>query len=675
MATGIGFIHDNTIGSIPGVDFTLVGGTYSVPPTPNSGQLQFYPKTDGSFYTKNSAGTEVLFGAALGYAPLWRAPVVAAGTANVTVSAPGANLDGFALTANDRILLTGQSAPAENGLWLWNSAVTALTRPTDYAAASTSPAYGLTVMVLNGTVGKYSMWYLTTTGVITVDTTSTAWSTVGGLQVRGTTEQLRLGYNAANYAAFTVSSGGDLTVAPSGGDTTVTGTLTVSGYLALAGLTLSTGTVFNAAATLASLVGDGTNYILSRQGVTIPFITSSYTGSLTGNDLSTTIDLTSGVSVTGATAGNNRGAITRMTVTGSGGATYLVAHYMQFRNQSSGTIATAGVLFIPNATNTGGGTITSSFGQIIDNQTRGGTGNSNLILGTTTVPAGNWSIYSASTYDSTFAGNSRFGSTTAPTAKAHLAAGTTAASTAPLKFTTGTSMTAAEAGAAEFTTDDLFFTITTGTARKRLLMADAVGGLTSGRVPFGTTNGRLLDSADLTFNDTTNVVTVTAGTGSGAAKLGGGFFDHSATSTVGGAEADIYTDTLPASTFAVNGDKVSAYYAGNFVTVGTESVQLKVYLAGTAVWDSTGVAVTTGTTSWAIRVEVIRASSTSLTYIVTLSTTGASAFNYATSGVLTGLTLANTAILKATGTSTGVGSGSGDIVGNSGAVFYYPSIT
>ena len=73
-------------------------------------------------------------------------------------------------------------------------------------------------------------------------------------------------------------------------------------------------------------------------------------------------------------------------------------------------------------------------------------------------------------------------------------------------------MTTAEAGAWEFTTDDLFFTITTGTARKRLLMADAVGGLTSGRVPFATTNGRLTDDADMTFSVATLTVTNIAAT-------------------------------------------------------------------------------------------------------------------------------------------------------------------
>lgn len=55
---------------------------------------------------------------------------------------------------------------------------------------------------------------------------------------------------------------------------------------------------------------------------------------------------------------------------------------------------------------------------------------------------------------------------TAPTAVLHLKAGTTAASTAPLKFNTGSLMTSAEAGAVEFLTDAFYGTITTGAARK-----------------------------------------------------------------------------------------------------------------------------------------------------------------------------------------------------------------
>lgn len=82
--------------------------------------------------------------------------------------------------------------------------------------------------------------------------------------------------------------------------------------------------------------------------------------------------------------------------------------------------------------------------------------------------------------------------TTAPTAYLHLKAGTATASTAPLKFTSGTLLGTAEAGALEFLTDDFFATITTGAARKGIIL-DNGSRLTSGKIPVATTNGRLID--------------------------------------------------------------------------------------------------------------------------------------------------------------------------------------
>lgn len=173
--------------------------------------------------------------------------------------------------------------------------------------------------------------------------------------------------------------------------------------------------------------------------------------------------------------------------------------------------------------------------------------------------------------------------------------------------------------------------------------------------------------------EASGILGVKQGTSSSIAKAGGSIFDHFVDATVGGTEADIYTDTLPANSFGTNGDKVIASYGGNFVTVGTESVELKVYFAGTAIWDSTGIAVNTGTSSWRVYVEIIRVSATVVRYTVSLNTTGASAFVYATSGELTGLTLSNTNILKITGFSSGIGSGSGDIIGKMGFVSWYPA--
>src|SRR4051794_24788674 len=55
-------------------------------------------------------------------------------------------------------------------------------------------------------------------------------------------------------------------------------------------------------------------------------------------------------------------------------------------------------------------------------------------------------------------------------------AGTATAGTAPLKLTSGTLMVTPEAGAVEFLTDSLYFTITTGAVRKTIAMYDDASG-------------------------------------------------------------------------------------------------------------------------------------------------------------------------------------------------------
>src|SRR5688500_14299535 len=62
----------------------------------------------------------------------WKDSVVAASTANVTVANPGtAVFDGVTLTSGDRLLLKDQTAPEENGIYIFNGSGTALTRALD----------------------------------------------------------------------------------------------------------------------------------------------------------------------------------------------------------------------------------------------------------------------------------------------------------------------------------------------------------------------------------------------------------------------------------------------------------------------------------------------------------------------------------------------------------------
>lgn len=105
---------------------------------------------------------------------------------------------------------------------------------------------------------------------------------------------------------------------------------------------------------------------------------------------------------------------------------------------------------------------------------------------------------------------------TTPLAYLHLPAGTATAGYAPLKFTSGTSLTTAEAGAMEFTTDDYFLTITTGAARKGIVLNDGTN-LTANTFPVATTNGRLADSTFTTTTLTSGVYTPTLTNGTNVA--------------------------------------------------------------------------------------------------------------------------------------------------------------
>lgn len=101
------------------------------------------------------------------------------------------------------------------------------------------------------------------------------------------------------------------------------------------------------------------------------------------------------------------------------------------------------------------------------------------------------------------------GSGFTPAAYLHFAAGSTAAGNLPIRLTSGSLNTTAVAGGIEFLTDKIYFTITTSAARKELTLNDIA--LTSTRVPFVTTNGRLTDNAfwtyvapNVTFSNTAN---------------------------------------------------------------------------------------------------------------------------------------------------------------------------
>jgi hypothetical protein len=150
--------------------FTDISGTATTAQIP----LLDFSKISSGIVPATQGGT------GLNVAAFWQAPLAAkvlvraASTTNQAITGTY-TLDGVALAANDRVLLTGQTTPSQNGLWLAQAG--AWTRPLDYQAANTAQAfYGMTVTVSSGTANAGSTWYISTTAAITIDTTSVTFT-------------------------------------------------------------------------------------------------------------------------------------------------------------------------------------------------------------------------------------------------------------------------------------------------------------------------------------------------------------------------------------------------------------------------------------------------------------------------------------------------------------------
>ncbi|WP_256591382.1 phage tail protein, partial [Pseudomonas sp. HMWF006] len=107
-------------------------------------------------------------------------------------------IDGVAVIAGDRVLLTNQTLAKDNGLWIvangdWVRATDANT------SAKVTP--GLTVMVEEGTANGDSLWHLTTNAPITLGTTALTFKMLAG----------RTGIAAGTYKSLTVDEYGRAT--------------------------------------------------------------------------------------------------------------------------------------------------------------------------------------------------------------------------------------------------------------------------------------------------------------------------------------------------------------------------------------------------------------------------------------------------------------------------------
>ena len=133
-----------------------------------------------------------------------------AATSNISLTSTQTSIDGINLANGDRVLLTGQSAAKENGIYFWDAGHQKLLRAQDNFEVKA----GLIVTVEEGVVEANTIWILATDNPITVDVTDLEFikilgnTTHASTHLYGSTDEIfgdRLGiaYVPTNYTRDT----------------------------------------------------------------------------------------------------------------------------------------------------------------------------------------------------------------------------------------------------------------------------------------------------------------------------------------------------------------------------------------------------------------------------------------------------------------------------------------
>jgi len=109
----------------------------------------------------------------------WKDAVNAASTANVDISSAPSSIDGVSLSSNDRVLLKDQTDSTENGVYVFSSAGSAMSRSSDFDNGNEFPAAA--VFVIAGSTNADKGYVCTNTSAPSLGTDSIAFSQFTGL--------------------------------------------------------------------------------------------------------------------------------------------------------------------------------------------------------------------------------------------------------------------------------------------------------------------------------------------------------------------------------------------------------------------------------------------------------------------------------------------------------------
>jgi hypothetical protein len=197
-------------------------------------------------------------------------------TASITLNGTQ-TIDGVAVVAGNRVLVKNQTTAIDNGIYVVASG--AWTR-TDDADTSAKVTPGLFVFVEEGTANANSGWVLTTTGSITLGSTSLAFSQFSGagqitagdgltktgntLAVGGAANRITVGSTTVDIASTYVGQTSITTLGTiANGTWNATAIAATRGGTGLTSVPQGSVLVANTANTITALDGSGTNGILT----------------------------------------------------------------------------------------------------------------------------------------------------------------------------------------------------------------------------------------------------------------------------------------------------------------------------------------------------------------------------------------------------------------------------
>ena len=143
-------------------------------PIVTGASVSSYPATD----SEDADFTYSPVGAQISPKDQWKQPVVAATTADITISTAlndGDTLDGVTLADGDRVLVKNQSTASENGIYIVDDSPY---RAPDFDVGA--EVLGGIVYTIGGTMNAGTTWYVTNTSAPTVDTDSITFATSRG---------------------------------------------------------------------------------------------------------------------------------------------------------------------------------------------------------------------------------------------------------------------------------------------------------------------------------------------------------------------------------------------------------------------------------------------------------------------------------------------------------------